>query len=372
MEEGIGIQECNKICSTLVRIPDPVDCLSWVDDYIRRLPNTSVQTIDHPGKEPVLLARLGQNSNPEKTVLFCGHLDVLPPSASDEWKYEPHSGKVLQADETSVVYGRGSSDMKGGITSILKTMTDLSVEGADCSILCIFTTDEESGSYATRSAVKDVPQVAACFIPEPTSMRYYCIGEKGHMTAEVLSQQSLDLVREWFESNSAQPHLPEQLARTIEFSDKLFKSIGFTENMDRFHIRVSEDQKQAQFKLEIPFFVDYYDYLPLLNRITCPDVCAKLLEYVPPTLTNANSPVISALSLCCRKVTGYTPKPIFTYCSSDAPFFRILGIPTIVYGPGEIGLAHRTDEFVIGRNIVDCGNIFKEAAVMVSESQPHV
>lgn len=50
-----------------------------------------------------------------KSILFNGHVDVVPPGDLSLWGAEPFSGKV----ENGFIYGRGSVDMKGGNAAAL-------------------------------------------------------------------------------------------------------------------------------------------------------------------------------------------------------------------------------------------------------------
>jgi succinyl-diaminopimelate desuccinylase len=48
---------------------------------------------------------------PGKTLIFNGHIDVVPEGSRNQWRDDPYGG-VLRDGK---VYGRGSSDMKGGV-----------------------------------------------------------------------------------------------------------------------------------------------------------------------------------------------------------------------------------------------------------------
>ena len=44
---------------------------------------------------------------------------MTPPGIVKQWKYDPYSGLILPTSHNLIVYGRGASDMKGGIVVIL-------------------------------------------------------------------------------------------------------------------------------------------------------------------------------------------------------------------------------------------------------------
>ncbi|WP_243680520.1 M20/M25/M40 family metallo-hydrolase [Vulcanisaeta souniana] len=54
-----------------------------------------------------------------------------------------------------------------------------------------------------------------------------------------------------------------------------------------------------------------------------------------------------------EKTLGSTPKPIIvTGGATDGRYLRARGIPTVVYGPGELALAHAYNEYVTVDDLV--------------------
>ncbi|MBM4351362.1 MAG: M20 family metallopeptidase, partial [Deltaproteobacteria bacterium] len=54
-----------------------------------------------------------------RSLIFNGHLDVVPAGDPSQWKYPPFGGKLSQGR----VYGRGASDMKGGVASFIHAIS---------------------------------------------------------------------------------------------------------------------------------------------------------------------------------------------------------------------------------------------------------
>lgn len=89
-----------------------------------------------------------------KTFLFNGHMDVFPPSETDDPTYDPWSGEVKDGR----IYGRGSCDMKGGDCAALMAVKFLREMGFDPkgSVMLSFVSDEErGGEYGTLALLKD-------------------------------------------------------------------------------------------------------------------------------------------------------------------------------------------------------------------------
>ena len=50
-----------------------------------------------------------------RSILLNGHMDVVPEGNREQWQDDPFSGNVVDGK----LYGRGATDMKGGIASLL-------------------------------------------------------------------------------------------------------------------------------------------------------------------------------------------------------------------------------------------------------------
>lgn len=86
-----------------------------------------------------------------KSLLFNGHMDVMPSGPKELWEFEPFSGEV----KNDLILGRGTADMKGGIvnqTFALKAILDVGIE-LKGDIILESILDEESSSNGTLSCL---------------------------------------------------------------------------------------------------------------------------------------------------------------------------------------------------------------------------
>ncbi len=108
----------------------------------------------------------------EKVVEFNGHYDVVPPG--EGWEGDPFKAKLVD----NKLYGRGATDMKGGVASIAIALTKLK-EGAQA----VFVPDEEIGGacgtgYRVEVLKERYPIPPKVVIAEPSGGTVW-IGHKG-------------------------------------------------------------------------------------------------------------------------------------------------------------------------------------------------
>lgn len=115
------------------------------------------------GAQPGLLLRPG--------LLFLGHSDVVP--AGTGWKQPPFEPYVRDGR----LFGRGSTDMKGGLAAVLVALKALKDAGADlpgnAALAC--TVDEEDLGVGIRAYTPDALadpsfSYSACVVAEPTDL----------------------------------------------------------------------------------------------------------------------------------------------------------------------------------------------------------
>jgi succinyl-diaminopimelate desuccinylase len=132
------------------------------------------QTFTESGAAPVenLFARIGDTA---PNLAFAGHTDVVPPGNEAAWRHPPFAGDIA-GDK---LYGRGATDMKGGIAAFVAAALDhLAANNGRPkrgSISLLITGDEEG--VAINGTVKLLQWAAArgekfdhCILGEPSNL----------------------------------------------------------------------------------------------------------------------------------------------------------------------------------------------------------
>jgi len=72
----------------------------------------------------------------------------------------------------------------------------------------------------------------------------------------------------------------------------------------------------------------------------------KVLSHFEAGVTPTESELIQTVKGSIEAVTDRTPKVTVMAGSCDMRYFQASEIPTVIYGPGNMELAHQTDEYV--------------------------
>ena len=117
-----------------------------------------------PGRQN-LVATLRGGGAPGLT--FLGHSDVVP--AGDGWNSDPFEPFVRDGR----LYGRGSTDMKGGLAAIVLAMAALSSAPLRGPVQLVCTVDEEDRGLGIRAYAPTAKRdsFAGCIVAEPTDLR---------------------------------------------------------------------------------------------------------------------------------------------------------------------------------------------------------
>lgn len=119
-----------------------------------------------PGRSN-LTARLGGDGTGNGGVLFLGHSDVVPAGAG--WTADPFEPRRW-GDR---LIGRGSSDMKGGLASLVVAMNAVHAVAPEVPMTLLVTVDEECDAAGAQHYVASEPagEYTGCVAAEPTGMQ---------------------------------------------------------------------------------------------------------------------------------------------------------------------------------------------------------
>ena len=118
-------------------------------------------------------ARSRSPAAPGPGLLLLGHTDVVP--VGEGWTKDPFGGAV----ENGRIYGRGASDMKGGLAASLAAMAALRGAGLSGPVELAALVDEEETGKGIRAYVESVSaRFLGCVTVEPTDLQTV-VGARG-------------------------------------------------------------------------------------------------------------------------------------------------------------------------------------------------
>jgi succinyl-diaminopimelate desuccinylase len=133
-------------------------------------------------KRTSLIAHIEGYGN-KAPICFAGHMDTVP-LGSTNWEKAPFSGEV----DGDRIYGRGSSDMKGGLAAMVIAALRLSkISKRKAGMTLVFTASEETGcqgAYHLARLGNVLRKAGAVIIGEPTA-NYPLVGHKGALWLEI-------------------------------------------------------------------------------------------------------------------------------------------------------------------------------------------
>ncbi|GAB98190.1 acetylornithine deacetylase [Kineosphaera limosa] len=118
-----------------------------------------------PGRPNVVVTLPGGEGG---TLLLLGHTDVVP--VGDGWTRDPFGGELAHGR----IYGRGATDMKGGLAASLVAMAAVRRAGVTPSgpVVLVAAVDEEENGAGIRAWIAgQVPSLRGCIVAEPTELQ---------------------------------------------------------------------------------------------------------------------------------------------------------------------------------------------------------
>ena len=128
-----------------------------------------------------------------KTLLYNGHMDVVPSGSIEEWKYPPLSAIIKKKK----IFGRGATDMKGGLAAMviaLKVLKKLDLELSGNLIIASVADEETGGIFGTKWLLENKMTNIKCdfiIVGEPTGLKplpkAILLGEKGRVVIKIIT-----------------------------------------------------------------------------------------------------------------------------------------------------------------------------------------
>jgi len=385
----------------LVRIPSITGSEEavtvWVADALRDL-GLAVEVLrpdpaavradpDWPGEEmartslPVVIGRAGRAGG--RRVILSGHLDVVPPGDPATWTVDPWAGEIRE----DRLYGRGACDMKGGVASILGATRALAAAGdlarLDGELIVAMVPSEEDGGQGTLAAIRAGVGGGVAVIAEPSGLdvvvahagaitfRLTVPGRAAHASRRLEGVSALDKLFVLGRALEA-----DETRRNEAETDPLMTVLGLpyptiigivgggewaSTVLDRvvadgrYGVRLGQSPADAEADLRAAIATacaadDFLRDHPATVEITG----ARFGSARVPS----DHPLPVGLAETVEAVTGRRPALLGEPYGADMQMFVNVGAtPCVIFGPGDVRVAHSADEYVPLAEVVDCARV---------------
>lgn len=310
---------------------------------------------------PNLIATLGDGTGP--ALLLNAHVDVVPTGERSAWRHDPFGAEI----EGGRIYGRGAGDDKASVTA--QVMAGLTLASAGVSIKGTLLINEVADEEA--AGIKGTGYIVAHSLVEPDlvivgeqTLNRVALGEKGAAPTKVIVR-----------GRTAHGALPWEGANAIEAVAEIIVALrrDYWPLLERrthryfHHSSGSVNMMAGGVKTNVvPDFASIDidrrlvpgedpdavrdEILQVARRSISgmPGITVEVIDVGhggPATLADESDPLVQAM-IGANQVLRLSTEPTGFSMATDGRFFARKGVPTIIYGPGDPGLAHVPDEWV--------------------------
>jgi len=303
-----------------------------------------------------------------RSILLNAHTDTVDPGDPDAWRGDPLSGNL----EGDLLYGRGSCDMKGGLVTHLVALDALSDLGLGLrgDVTVAATVGEENGGLGALSTVLRGYRADAAIITEPTRLalvpaqggslvfRLKIPGRSAHAAVRDEGVSALEKFVPIFENlreleqerNGVLSHpLYDAISNKVPINIGVVRAGNWASTVPES--LVAEGRVGLIPGEEVDTFKSLFS-----ERIATVAERDPWLREHPPELTwfggqfapaevEPDAPICEALKKAHEWVTGKEP-PVegVPYGADMRIFIRFGEMPCVMYGAGDVNVAHAPDE----------------------------
>lgn len=298
-------------------------------------------------------------------VVLTGHFDTVP-LGTTAWTTGPFDGEIKDGR----IYGRGSSDMKGGLAAMVIAAIQAFEKGTPAGgVMLVLTAGEETGCQGAKHLTEHYtfPAMASGIIVGEPTANVPATGHKGGLY--------LRLTTAGITAHSSMPHLGDnaiyKAARAIlkaerfRFYEKNDPLLGFpTLNVGKMQggINLNSVPDHAEFTIDMRTTTrsGHARLLERLRKNLGSEVAIETLVDLQAVSSDESDPFVQMVYAGCGIMPGTSGFPrALPYLTDGAvlqPAFK--GVPAIILGPGLPGMAHQTDEYCLTEDILKAVEIY--------------
>lgn len=373
-------EEKIKILQDVIRIQTVNDNELEVAQYYKNLlekHGIESKLVEYSPTRSNLIAEI-KGEKPGKVLIFSGHTDVVAAGDPKDWTHPPFDAVI----EDGKMYGRGTTDMKAGLTALVLAMIELKENNTlkSGTVRLVATIGEEIGMLGSKQVTEEgyIDDADGIIVGEPSLGEGKIVtAHKGSIQFEIISH-----------GKSAHSSVPEHGINSIQ---QLVDFIQITNKKFDEAASVAENEKLGRMLNAYTVINggDQINSIPAITKLrgngrTIPEVDNDVfLDIINSTIEEMNKEIEGTLELnllqnnpavesdfdndliqSIKNVSNYPIEPVGMAGATDASNFGRINkkFDLAIFGPGEITVAHTVDEYVEIDDYLNFIDIYKKVA----------
>lgn len=370
-----------KCLQDVIQIRSENDYETEVAEYYQDLFKTygiESEMVEYSPTRKNLVAEI-KGEEPGKVLVLSGHMDVVAAGDERDWTYPPFEAVI----EAGKMYGRGTTDMKAGLTALVLAMIEIKENGQlkKGTVRLVASVGEEIGMLGSKQLTEEgyIDDADAIIVAEPKmALGEIVTAHKGSIQYEIISH-----------GKSAHSSMPEtginslqQIVDYIQLTNKRFEDaadVAQNEKLGRMlnAYTVIEGGDQINSIPGMTKLKGNARTIPEVGNDVFLDILTTAIDEMNETIKGRlelnvmqNNPAVESdfdtdLIQSFRNVADYSIKPVAMAGATDASNFGRIAkqFDLAIYGPGQMETAHTVDEYVEVDDYLEFIDLYQKTAV---------
>ena len=329
----------------------------------------------------------GAHTPTSKRLVFNGHIDVVPEGDHANWHHDPWGAELVGG----CIYGRGACDMKGGLMAALYAIkaimdTGMPING---SLMIQSVIGEEDGGIGTFASLLRGHTGDAAIICEPTHLNLipaqagaltFTVKVRGKSAHASVRLKGVSAVEKYLDIHRSLMQLEK--ARNNEIKHQLLGKLALPYPLDIGRVQAGNWSSSVPEELtfEGRIGVAMGEESAAVRRQF--EQTLKNLAEADPWLRNHPMEIVwsggqfdsgeipmdhylvKLCQQCMLDLTGHEAEIEGAPYGSDLRLFvNLEGIPALLFGPGDVNVAHMPDEHVNVQEVILAARAYILAAI---------
>ena len=323
-----------------------------------------------PGRTNLVARLKGTGERPG--LAFSAHFDTIGVEP-EKWSVDPFAGEIRNGR----LYGRGATDMKGGMAAMTMAMLDLHRAGDALKgdLVLTFSAAENSSCIGARRLVADghFAGVGALLVSEPTGNRSF-VTEKGALWLRATAKGEYGHNAFSEDRDGDRGNAIVRLARFLDKAHDLkleapdhrhVKPPTINIGLIRGGLAMALIAPEASADIDIRLVPGQTpeSVIAAFQAIAGAHVTIEMLDVKLPVDTSDDHPFARICVDACLAECVSDPGPDGVAYYSDAALIApALDLPMVIIGPGEVGMSGAVDEYVSLDRLEQSRQIFTRVA----------